>query len=54
MLANVGTGSEFAGADEETKTKIDTIKELARFLQVLGNKVEGRGVPKNDQTPAQR
>ena len=24
------------------------------MLQVLGNKAEGRGVAKNDQTPAQR
>ena len=35
-------------SEAEQKTRIDTVKELARFLEVLGNKVEGRGVPKAD------
>lgn len=39
---------------EEYKSRTAQTKELANFLKVLGDKVAGRGVPKNDLTPAQR
>jgi len=30
------------------------MQDMAKFLEILGNKSEGRGVPVADQTPAQR
>ena len=53
-MADGGGGAGAPGKDEDKKERYESIKDLAAMLQVLSNKSEGRGVPKNDLTPAQR
>ena len=53
MQAGAPAGPGAGGQkEEEKKGRFDDIKDLAAMLQVIGNKAEGRGVTKNDQTPA--
>jgi hypothetical protein len=39
---------------ESKSERLINMQDMAKFLEILGNKSEGRGVPVADQTPAQR
>lgn len=38
--------------EEQKGDRFATMQDMAKFLELMGNKSEGRGVPVADQTPA--